>query len=195
VERTNISLGVYVGPVTKGASGAEPEILRPLTSSRSTDVSLSLIPLYGMLGFVAEAITIEFNQMNPQVQRVPESRTPRIKLFVSEFIALPRGNCNSSCKTHTYMSEWLSAQNGLYRKVKDVKELPEHVKQLTLPLSISYNIAPKLHQSTSYEYGSPCVISGATYSAVPQNVFVRSLLSPTPTPLVLHCSRPSLDIQ
>jgi len=35
----------------------------------------------------------------------------------------------------------------------------------------------------------------ARYSAVPQNVFVKSLLPPTPNPFILHWSRLSFDIR
>ena len=78
------------------------------------------------------------------------------------------------------MSEWFSAQNGVCEN-NHHQHLPHpHTRErrgklLTIPVSISYSIVPKLHQSTSYEYGKPWMTSGARYSAVPQNVLVWSV--------------------
>lgn len=43
----------------------------------------------------------------------------------------------------------------------------------THPTSISYTRIPNAHQSTSRPCPLPCIISGAKYSGVPHNVYVR----------------------
>jgi len=45
-------------------------------------------------------------------------------------MALSSGNCSSSCNTRTYISEWLFAQNGVYRKRKKQKKNKKKVSKV-----------------------------------------------------------------